>query len=102
MVETFGPYTVTDSGCWEWHKIAADGYGRLYRDGKTRLAHRESYELHRGPIPTGLHIDHLCRNKGCVNPDHLEAVTLVENVMRGDGIGVRNAAKKAARLRRNA
>lgn len=48
-------------------------------------AHRLSYELHKGEIPEGLEIDHLCRNRWCVNPDHLEAVTRRENIMRGDG-----------------
>lgn len=86
-------YQVTETGCWEMLTVAGDGYGRVYRDGRTQLAHRISYEQHRGPIPGNLHIDHLCRNKGCINPDHLEPVTLVENVMRGNGIGARNAAK---------
>jgi hypothetical protein len=54
-------------------------------DGKwrPRLAHRIAYELFIGPIPNGLHIDHLCRNRGCVNPVHLEPVTQQENMLRG-------------------
>ena len=78
----------TPGGCWEWSGAHDDsGYARLgvRRDGrKTTLgAHRLAYELYVGPIPEGLVIDHLCRNPGCVNPDHLEAVTQLENFMRG-------------------
>lgn len=72
----------TDS-CWLWigGKQAA-GYGSFGVRGSGKLAHRVSYELHRGAIPDGLHLDHLCRVKSCVNPDHLEPVTPRENVRR--------------------
>lgn len=71
---------VTDSGCWQWlGALNSNGYG--IRAGQ--YAHRKSYELHVGPIPSGLQIDHLCRNRGCFNPDHLEAVTPSDNVRRG-------------------
>ncbi len=75
-----------DSGCWEWegaHTTA--GYAETFLDRKVRYAHRVLYEAARGPIPAGLTIDHLCRNPGCVNPAHLEAVTMRENLMRGTG-----------------
>jgi len=74
------------SGCWEWTAyVGNSGYGRFWLDGKGALAHRWSYEYHVAPIPEGLFIDHLCRNKVCVNPSHLEPVTPSENVLRGNG-----------------
>ncbi len=57
------------------------------------LAHRFSYELANGPIPEGLQIDHLCRNRGCVRPDHMEAVTPRVNYLRGDSVPAKNARK---------
>jgi hypothetical protein len=72
-----------NSGCWIW--IGADDggrYGNAWVNGKLVKAHRASYEMHRGPIPAGMQIDHLCRVKCCVNPDHLEAVTDAENRQR--------------------
>ncbi len=73
---------ITD--CIEWMgSRCATGYGNIYVNGRMQLAHRVAYEWQRGPIPAGLVLDHLCRNEGCVNPDHLEAVTHIENVRRG-------------------
>lgn len=76
--------------CWLWiGKTASDGYGRfsITQAGNQRLetvAHRFGYQIHRGPIPEGLVLDHLCRVRNCVNPWHLEPVTIGENVMRGE------------------
>ena len=71
-------------GCWLWEKpITQNGYGVFLFNNKSHSAHRVSYEYWKGTIPTDLEIDHLCRNKSCVNPTHLEAVTHKENVRRG-------------------
>ncbi len=72
-------------GCWEWTGVTVNGYGRfLFTTGKTVRAHRFAYELLVGPIPDGLQLDHLCRNRSCVNPVHLEPVTQQENLRRGN------------------
>lgn len=79
-----------DDECWEWlASVTTSGYGQVhYRRGHLRrnlMAHRVAYELLIGPIPTGMTLDHLCRNKRCVNPAHLEIVTQRENVLRAAG-----------------
>jgi hypothetical protein len=71
-------------------KDAGNGYFKL-PDG--RLAHRAAYELHVGPIPAGLTLDHLCRKPWCCNPDHLDPVTMTVNVLRNDSPPSRNARK---------
>ena len=85
--------------CVEWTgRKDQDGYGQVSgrrKDGvrTTFRAHRLVYERHVGPIPEGLTIDHLCRNRSCVNPAHLEPVTVLENTLRGNGLASVNAKK---------
>lgn len=87
-------YRVADNGCWEWLGCGnSDGYGRMRADGAEVYAHRFSFENLVGPIPPGLHIDHLCRNRLCVNPAHLEAVPQGVNTLRGMGPPALNARK---------
>jgi hypothetical protein len=98
IFERFWEHTHLDpSGCWVWTGSSTDeGYGFLTTKTYTPpkfVSHRLAYELYRGPIPEGLTIDHLCRNRGCVNPWHLEPVTSKENVLRGIGISAMNARK---------
>lgn len=70
--------------CWPWSASLNDGgYGQFMVDGKPQRAHRIAWELLRGEIPHGLVIDHLCRNRWCVNPWHMEPVTNEENIARG-------------------
>ena len=74
---------VAEDGCWHWTAcIKFDGYGRVRWDGHQPVAHRVVYMLLVGPIGEGLHLDHLCRVRHCVNPEHLEPVTPLENVRR--------------------
>lgn len=74
---------VEGDGCWRWvGGISSTGYGKFWLDGKTIPAHRVSYEMHVGVIPGGMEIDHLCRVRSCVNPEHLQPVTGRENIAR--------------------
>lgn len=92
--EQFWSYVDASGDCWLWAgNLTKLGYGHLNLDGKTKLAHRASYELLCGPIPEGLTLDHLCRVRHCVNPDHLEPVTSAENVLRGYSLAAQNARK---------
>jgi hypothetical protein len=71
-------------GCWLWTAaISPNGYGKFMVSGRPVNAHRLVYQLTVGPIPDGLDLDHLCRVRHCVNPDHLEPVTRSENLLRG-------------------
>ena len=70
--------------CWDWTACKdKDGYGSFSVNGKSIRSHKFSYELYNGEIPKGLQLDHLCRNRDCINPIHLEPVTAQENIKRG-------------------
>jgi hypothetical protein len=79
------------NACWPWAGKCRtwNGYAQTHQG----LAHRVVYETLHGPIPPGMQIDHLCRNRECTNPNHLEVVTPRENQLRGNGVGGRNARK---------
>lgn len=89
-----------NSGCWLWEGGMFDnGYGAIWHSQEhkphTIGAHRASWLIYRGSIPGDLEIDHRCRNRACVNPDHLEPVTCKVNLLRGAGVPAKNAAKTA-------
>ena len=80
--------------CWNWiGHISVYGYGRVYVAGEKFQAHRLIYQILVGEIPKGLGLDHLCRNRKCVNPDHLEPVTNAVNVYRGFCLSAKNRLK---------
>ena len=92
FLERMNSHTSTSDpdACWLW-----GGYRDRYGYGRVRgvLAHRISYTLFVGEIPAGLQLDHLCRNRSCINPRHLEPVTARENTLRGLTGAARNALK---------
>jgi len=82
------------TGCWEWSgRHSWDGYGLVHYEGRGRYVHRLFYEHFVSKIPTGHDLDHLCRNHGCCNPEHLEPVTRFENLVRGDTFVARNVTR---------
>lgn len=91
--ELFWAKVVKTETCWIWQGNSDNGRGyfSIMWAQKRRYVHRVAWELVNGPIPDGLQIDHLCRNKRCVNPTHLEPVTGRINKLRGNTITRRNA-----------
>ncbi|MEU3285591.1 HNH endonuclease signature motif containing protein [Streptomyces longwoodensis] len=85
----------TPDGCLIWTAhLTSSGYGGFTGPGRRNArAHRYAYEMLVGPVPDGLQLDHLCKERRCVRPDHLEPVTLVENVMRGESVAAQNAQR---------
>lgn len=86
---------ILESGCRQWIGALYNGYGyvALPRTQHPIRAHRVAYRTWVGPIPDGLTIDHLCRNRACIEPTHLEAVPAKVNILRGDTLAARNKAK---------
>ena len=80
------------TACWQWQGAFVNGYGKasIWSNGKSLKvrAHRLAYEAFVGPIPDGLELDHLCRQRPCCNPEHLEPVTHLENLRRGKPVHV--------------
>ena len=74
------------TGCWNFTGATVTGYGRIGYADTHRLTHRIMYEALVGPVPEGLDLDHLCRNRACCNPQHLEPVTRLENLLRGETV----------------
>jgi hypothetical protein len=88
---------VNESGCWIFTgSINREGYGQIRCSGRSVKAHRASYLVHVGPISDGLELDHLCRTRACVNPQHLEPVTHRENMVRGHSANFDEYRRKVA------
>lgn len=87
--------TITKTGCWNWRMSRTTfGYGRVCFAGDYWMAHRVAWVARNGrDVPEGMDLDHLCRNPRCVNPEHVEPVTRQVNLLRGDTIQAKNAAK---------
>lgn len=83
QLERFLGHVEITTDCWLWRGARnTKGYGLSSKEGKNRMAHRVSYQIYKGDLPQGMQIDHLCRVRSCVNPEHLEAVSCKENNYR--------------------
>jgi hypothetical protein len=94
-VDKAGPLAVPlAEPCWLWMASTRYGYGQFaIGDGRIPAAYRVAYEWANGPTPPGSHLDHLCRNRLCVNPSHLQPVSCGENILRGVGPSAKNLRK---------
>jgi hypothetical protein len=85
---------IEPNGCWQWiGYIHKSGYGRVRAFGKKTSPHKVAYEVFVGPIQKGIELDHLCRNRACINPAHLEPVSKKENILRGISFSAVNSRK---------
>jgi HNH endonuclease len=89
----FWTHVAKSDGCWLWLACKSHGYGRFTVNGRLEKAHRVSLLIAGIEVPPGLVPDHTCRNRACVRPDHMEMVTVRENVLRGVGLSAANARK---------
>jgi len=97
-IERFWSKVEKTHSCWFWTgSITSWGYGQVWFMAKHGIAHKISYELAYGPVDTGKHVDHLCRNRACVRPDHLEMVSKKENILRGESPPAINGSRKVCK-----
>jgi hypothetical protein len=94
-VERFASkYIMRESGCWEWQQHLNRGYGVFTVHGKAKMAHRVMWELVGHKVDLSLELDHICNNRKCVNPKHLQEVTRQVNLLRSGSQSALNARKK--------
>lgn len=92
VLASFWDKVVIKEGCWDWRGSKTMGYGKIGHKRGTVYAHRFSYEIHRGPIPSGMAVDHLCFTRGCANPDHLRLTSYKQNKEHRQGPGKDNTS----------
>lgn len=98
LVRVAEKVSITSAGCWLFSGwLRPDGYGKIWSRGRMRSVHREVFEHMRFPLPEGVVLDHLCRNRSCCNPSHLDPVTNRENTLRGQGIAAINARREVCK-----